>query len=60
MYYRYYMTERRGLNLPKSLMDEDDELVSKEARGHMSRASLVSDAVRRYVDELRKEQRAEA
>ena len=46
-----------GVNLRKEVMAEVDEFVSKGARGHTSRADLISDAVRHYVDELRREER---
>lgn len=50
--------EHLGVRIPKPLAERADRLVKKGDRGYTSRADVVSDALRRLLDDI--EQKASA
>ncbi len=48
----------QGVNLPKPLLKEVDDVVKRGYRGYRSRAEFVADAIRRYLDEITKQEQA--
>ncbi len=46
----------KGVNLPEPLLNEVDAVVKEGKRGFRSRAEFVAEAIRRYLDEMRKQE----
>ena len=44
------------VSLPKPLINDIDDIVNRGYRGYRSRAEVITDAIRRFLDEIEKKE----